>query len=142
MCFRSRGLSESLSPFILDTSLKCIDREGLGRRRTGTRQVVRMISTQILVTDPAGGGGGVGAGGRSSRTLNRGGAGLQKKFFLPFVPQFGLKIRGEDLACSTGFPSPPFLTGSASSSHSLVVHVWPVIDCVRTSLLARSGQCK
>ena len=29
--------------FVLDTSPKCIDREGLGRRRTGTGQVVRHL---------------------------------------------------------------------------------------------------
>ena len=49
-------------------------------------------------------------------------------------------VTWRDIACSnparsTGFssPSPPFLTGSASSSHSLVVHVWPVIDGIRVS---------
>ena len=44
-------------------------------------------------------------------------------------------------ARSTGFssPSPPFLTGSASSSRSLVVHVWPVIDGTRLSLIACSN---
>ena len=37
-----------------------------------------------------------GEGGRSSRALHKGGgaAGLQKKIFRPFGPQFGLKIRG------------------------------------------------
>ena len=84
-------------------------------------------------------------GAQSSRTLNKGGGGWSpKKIFSAFWPQFGLKIRGGggDLARSTGFPSPPFLTGSASSSRSLVVHVWPVIDDIRASRIARSGQCK
>ena len=51
-----------------------------------------------------------------------------------------------DIACSnparsTEFssPSPTFLTGSASSSRSLVVHVWSVIDGVGVSLIARSN---
>ena len=51
-----------------------------------------------------------------------------------------------DIACSnparsTGFSSPtlPFLTSSASSSRSLVVHVWPAIDGIRASLIARSN---
>ena len=34
-----------------------------------------------------------GGGGRSSRPLGKGGGALQK-FFRPFGPQFGLKIRG------------------------------------------------
>ena len=34
MCFGSRGPSE----FVSDTSLKCIDREGLGRRRSEAAQ--------------------------------------------------------------------------------------------------------
>ena len=44
-------------------------------------------------------------------------------------------------ACYTGFsnPSPHFLNGSVSSSRSLVVHVWPVIDGIWTSLIARSN---
>ena len=33
-------------------------------------------------------------GERSSRPLDKGGPGLQKTFFRPFGPQFGLKIRG------------------------------------------------
>ena len=33
-------------------------------------------------------------GRRSSRPLDKGGSGLPKKFFGPFGPQFGLKIRG------------------------------------------------
>ena len=32
---------------------------------------------------------------RSSRPLDKGGPSLQKKFFWPFGPQFGLKIRGD-----------------------------------------------
>ena len=82
-------------------------------------------------------------GAQSSRTLNKGGGWSPKKIFSAFGPQFGLKIRGGgDLARSTGFPSARFLTGSASSSRSLVVHVWPVIDDIRASRIARSGQCK
>ena len=55
-------------------------------------------------------------------------------------------VTWRDIACSnparsTGFssPSPPFLIGSASSSRSLVVHVWPVIDGIRASLIACSN---
>ena len=33
-------------------------------------------------------------GGRSSRPRDKGGPGLQKNFFRPFDPHFGLKIRG------------------------------------------------
>ena len=34
-------------------------------------------------------------------------------------------------------PVPPLLTGSDNSSRSLAVHVWPVIDGIRASLIAR-----
>ena len=37
-----------------------------------------------------------GGGGWSSRPLDEGGGGLQKQFFRPFGPQFGLKIRGRE----------------------------------------------
>ena len=43
-------------------------------------------------------------------------------------------------ARSTGLSSPsppPLLTGSDNSSRSLAVHVWPVIDGIRASLIAR-----
>ena len=55
-------------------------------------------------------------------------------------------VTWRDIGCSnpahsTGFssPSPPFLNGSVSSSRSLVVHVWPVIDGIWTTLIARSN---
>ena len=41
-----------------------------------------------------------GGGARSSRPLDKGGTGLQKNFFQPFGPQYGLKIR-------EGGPPPP-----------------------------------
>ena len=67
MRFGSPSASEFLSPFISDTSPKCLDREGLGIHHTGARQ-------QPQIT------GGAGEGG------------LQKNFFRSFGPQFGLKI--------------------------------------------------
>ena len=55
-------------------------------------------------------------------------------------------VTWRDIACSnparsTGFSSPslPFLTGSTSSSRSRVVHVSPVIDGIRASLIVRSN---
>ena len=56
------------------------------------------------------------------------------------LPGEKLRVRIQ-LAQPTGFssPNPPFLTGSASSSRSLVVHVWPVIDSIRGSLIVRSN---
>ena len=47
-------------------------------------------------------GGGGGGGGRERRW----GAGLQKKYFWPFGPQFGLKIRGGHLGHSAGSADP------------------------------------
>ena len=41
--FGSRGLCENAS----DTSTKRIDREGLGKRRTGTRQVSTQTTTNV-----------------------------------------------------------------------------------------------
>ena len=41
--FESRGLCENAS----DTSTKRIDREGLGKRRTGTRQVSAQTTTNV-----------------------------------------------------------------------------------------------
>ena len=62
-------------------------------------QINDIISMGSAVLAPnleiIGGGGWVG----SSRPLEKWGAGLQKNFFPPFGPQFGLKIRGE--------PGPP-----------------------------------
>ena len=47
--FRSRGPCENVPrPFVSDTSLKRIDREGLGKRRTGTRQQVTHASSKML----------------------------------------------------------------------------------------------
>ena len=48
--FGSRGPSQVLRefisrPFVSDTSPKCIDREGLGRCRTGTRQYLMVALT-------------------------------------------------------------------------------------------------
>ena len=56
------------------------------------------------------------------------------------LPEETLRVRIQ-LAQRTGFSSSssPFLTGSASSSRSLVVHVWPVIDGIRPSPIARSN---
>ena len=39
---------------------------------------------------------GGGEGGRLSRPLDNGEHGVQKNFFRPFGPQFGLKVRGVD----------------------------------------------
>ena len=45
MRFGSRSPSES---FVSDTSPKCIDREGRGRRRTGIRQIPTYFDTRFL----------------------------------------------------------------------------------------------
>ena len=45
MRFGSRGPGKFSRPFVSDTSPKCIDREGLERRRTGTRQVVAHLNS-------------------------------------------------------------------------------------------------
>ena len=62
------------------------------------------FSNYFTVADPdlqrRGGGGG---GKRSLRPLDRRGGGLPKKYFRPFRPQFGLKIKGE----GGGAPGPP-----------------------------------
>ena len=47
-------------PFVSDTSPKCIDREGLERRRTGTRQGDGDIATRVW---------GLGTWGRETRDL-------------------------------------------------------------------------
>ena len=57
-------------------------------------------------SDKVGGGGG-GRGGRSSRLWDKGGASLQKKFFRPFGPHFGLKIRGGGGGCKGAGPRAP-----------------------------------
>ena len=51
-------------------------------------------------------------GRRSSRPLDKGGSGLPKKFFGPFGPQFGLKIRGGPVPLG---PSP----GSATDQYRI-----------------------
>ena len=56
MRFGSRGPSES---FVSDTSPKCIDREGRGRRRTGIRQIPTYFDSRFL-------------GGGEGRLLGRG----------------------------------------------------------------------
>ena len=56
MRFGSRGLRKS---FVSDTSPKCLDREGRGRRRTGIRQIPTYFDTQFL-------------GGGEGRLLGRG----------------------------------------------------------------------
>ena len=44
----SRGPSEFFLPAVSDTSPKCIDREGLRRRRTETKQVVACITVATV----------------------------------------------------------------------------------------------
>ena len=55
-----------------------------------------------------GGGGGV----RSSRSLKKGGPGLEKKFFRHFGPHFGGKIRGD--------PGPPGPSPGSATVKSLI----------------------
>ena len=46
--FRSRDPCENVPrPFVSDTSLKRIDREGLGKRRTETRQAATCVTDEI-----------------------------------------------------------------------------------------------
>ena len=61
----------------------------------------RVVGTSKTVPDPdlemgggGWGGGGGGVGGGSSRSLYKEGGGLQKNFFWPLGPHFGLIIRG------------------------------------------------
>ena len=63
-----------------------------------------------------------GGGGVVSKTLRKGGGGsLQKKFFLAFGPQFGLKLRGER---GVG-PSPGSATAYATCISPIIHFISP-----------------